>query len=89
MALTEIQQEKVQLCTHKNVVRRITGVKTADKSRMDELRVKVGVKESFKKKLVRSSLKWAGRVERMGDEKVTKRADTQKVERKGGEEDLN
>ena len=50
---------------------------------MDELRVEVGVKESFKKKLVRSWLKWAGQVDRMGDEKLAKRADAQKVEGKG------
>ena len=34
----------------------------------------VRVKESFKKKLVRSRLKWAGHVERMRDEKLAKRA---------------
>ena len=47
------------------------GLKTADTRRMDKLRVEVGVKESFKKKLVWSRLKWAGHVERMGDEKLT------------------
>ena len=35
----------------------------ADKRNMDELRVEVGVKESFKKKLP-----WAGHVEGVGDE---------------------
>ena len=40
--------------TKNNRVRRNVG----DKRRMDELRVEVGVKESYKKKLVRSSLKW-------------------------------
>ena len=54
---------------------------------MDELRVEVGVKDSFKKKLVRSRLKWANHVERMGDEKLAKRSDAQKVEGKGGKED--
>ena len=53
-----------------------------DKRRMDELRVEVGVKESFKKNLVMSRLKWVGHVERMGDEKLAKGADTQKVEGK-------
>ena len=52
---------------------------------MDELRVEVGVKESFKKKWVSSRLKWT--VERMGDKKIAKRADAQKMEGKGGEED--
>ena len=42
-------------------------MKRVDKRRMDELRVEVGVKDSFQNKLVRSRLKWAGHVERMGD----------------------
>ena len=42
--------------------------------------MEVGVKESSKKQLVRST--WAGHVEEMGDEKLAKRADTQKVEEK-------
>ena len=37
-----------------------------DKRRMDELRVKVGAKETFSKKFVRSRLKWADHVEGMG-----------------------
>ena len=41
------------------------GVKRADKIRMDELRVEVGVKERFKKKFVRIRLTWVGHVERM------------------------
>ena len=32
---------------------------------MEELREEVGVKESLRRKLVRSRLKWAGHVERM------------------------
>ena len=44
------------------------------------------MKNSFKKKLVRSRLKWASYVEKMGDEKLAKRADTQKAEGKGGKE---
>ena len=47
---------------------------------MDELRMEVGVKESFKKNMVTSRLKWVGHVERMGDEKLAKGADAQKVE---------
>ena len=35
------------------------GAKRADKRRIGELRVEVGVKERFKKKLVMSRLKWA------------------------------
>ena len=33
-----------------------------------EVMMEVGVKESFKKKLVRSRVKWAGNVGRLGDE---------------------
>ena len=40
--------------------------------------MEIGVKESSKKKLVRST--WAGHVENMGDEKLVKTADTQKVD---------
>ena len=58
------EQEKV--CKN-NWIRRIEGVKRTDK-RIDELRVEVGVKESFKKTLVRSGLNWVGHVGRMGDE---------------------
>ena len=56
------------------------GVERADKRRMDEMRVEVGGKENVKKKLVRST--WAGHVERIGDEKLAKRADAQTVEGK-------
>ena len=47
---------------------------------MAELRVEVGVKEGFKKKLGRSRLKWTGHVERMGNRTIVKRANAQKVE---------
>ena len=83
-ALTE-KQEKVQVCEI-NLVRRIVGDKRADKRRMDELRVEVGVKENFKNKLAMSSLTLAGHAERMGDKKkLAKRADIQTVEGKRGE----
>ena len=54
------------------------GAKRADKRRMEELRMEVGVKGSFKKTFMRSSQKWAGHVGRMGDENQAKRADAQK-----------
>jgi len=41
--------------------------------------VEVELKESFKKKLLRSRLKWSVHVERMGDDKLAKRTDSQKV----------
>ena len=37
--------------------------------------VEVEVTESVNKKLARSRLTWVGRVDRMGDEKMAKRAD--------------
>ena len=73
MALTE-EQQKVLVCTNK-LVKRTVGVKRADKRRMDELTVEVGVKEYFKKKFVMSSLTWGGHVEIMGDKKLAKGAD--------------
>ena len=63
------------------------GVKRADKITMDELIVKVDVKESFTYKLVRSRLTRGGHVARMRYEKLAKRWDAQKVEGKGGEEE--
>jgi len=47
---------------------------------MDELRVWDGLNKSSKKILMRST--WAGHMEKMGDEKLAKREDAQKVERK-------
>ena len=44
---------------------------------MDEMRVEVEVKESSKKKLMRST--WAGPVGKMGDDKLAKRADARNV----------
>jgi len=67
--------EKVKVCKN-NRIRRIVGVKREEK-RMHELRVEVEVKESFKKKLVRSRLKWDSHVERMEDGKLAKRTDPQ------------
>ena len=46
---------------------------------MDELRVEVGVKERFQKKLVRSRLKYGGHVENTGEEQLAQRADAQKM----------
>ena len=62
-----------------NLVRIIVGVNRADKRRKDEMRVEVGVTESVKK-LVRGT--WVAHMERMGDEKLAKKTDAQKVEGK-------
>ena len=47
LALTEKQQEKVQVCKN-DYIRRIVGVNRADKRRTEELRVQVGAKESLR-----------------------------------------
>ena len=68
--MTEKQQEKLQVCKNNWV------------KRMEELREEVGMKESLTRKLVRSRLKWAGYMERMEGELLTKRADALRVERR-------
>ena len=54
---------KISKVCENNWVRRIAGVKRIDKERMEELREEVGVKEGFRRKLVRNRLKWTGHVE--------------------------
>ena len=60
-------------------MRRIAGVKKVNKGRMQELTEEVGVKESLRKKLVRSWIKWAEHMDRMEGEGLTKRADMLRV----------
>ena len=79
MALTEKQQEKVQVCVNK-LVRRIVGAKRVDKRTVDELRVEIGVKKRLKKKSVRSRLIRTVHVDRMGYENMAKRPNAQKLE---------
>ena len=43
-----------------NWLRRTAGVKRIDKRRKEYLREEVGVKDSFRRKLMRSPLKWDG-----------------------------
>ena len=64
--------------------RKNRGSEEADKRRIDELRVEVGVKECFKETLVRRRLKRVGHVETMGNEKLAKERNWKE---KGGEED--
>ena len=56
---------------------------------MDEQRVEVGVKDSFKKTFVRSRQKRTGHVERIGYEKLAESRCPEKVKGNGGEEDRN
>ena len=73
LAMTELQQQRLQVCEN-NWVRKIAGVKTADRRRMLELREETGVQRSLTERLVRSRLQWAGHVERMADDSLPKRA---------------
>ena len=50
-------------------------VKPVAKRRMEDLREEVGVKDSYRRKLVRSWVKWAGHMERMEGERSTKRVE--------------
>ena len=72
MALTEKNRRKSRFAKN-NLVSRTMEAKKADKGRVDELRVELGVKEGFKKKLGRHMLIWAVHMENMGDEKLTYR----------------
>ena len=63
-----------------NWVRIIARVKRLHKQRMEELREEVDVKENLRRNLARSRLKWAGHVERMEGERLTKRVDALRVE---------
>jgi len=56
VALTERQQQRLQVCEN-NWVRRIAGVKKMDRRWMDELREKIGVQMSLMVRLVKSWLK--------------------------------
>ncbi len=64
---------RVQVCEN-NWVRKIAGVKRADRRRMVELREEAGVQRSLTERLARSRLQWAGHVERMADDRLPKRA---------------
>ena len=72
LALTELQQ-RLQVCEN-NWVRKIARVTRAARRRMVEYRVEMGVQRSLAERLVRSRLQWAGHVERMADDRLSKRA---------------
>ena len=56
---------------------------------MDELRVEIEVKDSLKKKLARSRLKWFSHMWQEEEMENWQRSHAQKVEGKGGEEQRN
>ena len=71
LALTELHQQRVQVCEN-NWVRKIARVARADRRRMVELREETGVERSLTERLARSSLQWAGHVERMAGDRLPK-----------------
>lgn len=73
MALTEEHQRRLQLCEN-NWTRRITRVKRIDKRRLKDLREEIGLKTTLTKKVTRNRLNWAGKVARMSDDRLPKRA---------------
>ena len=74
LALTEKQQQRLQVC-QKNWVSRIAGVKRVDRRRMDDLREEIGVQMSLTGKFVKCRLRWAEHLVRMGEERMAKGAD--------------
>ena len=77
VALTEQQQQKLQVCEN-NWVRRITRTKRVDRRRMSDLRKEVGMQCSLTGRLVRSRMRWAGHLVRMDASKLAKRAEVEK-----------
>ena len=73
LALTELQQQRLQVCEN-NWVRKIARVTRADRRSFVELREETGVQRSLTERLVRSRLQCAGHVERMADDRLPKRA---------------
>ena len=73
LAMTELQQQRLQVCEN-NWIRKIAGLKRADRRRVVELREEAGVQRSLTERLARSRLQWAGHVERMADDGLSKRA---------------
>ena len=46
-----------------------------DRGRMDELREEIGLRKNLKGRIVEKRLKWTGHVERMAEDRLTKRGD--------------
>ena len=73
VALTEKQQQKLQVCEN-NWVRRITRTKRVDRRRMNDLRIEVGMQCSLTGRLVRSRMRWACHLLRTDACNLAKRA---------------
>ena len=67
LALTEGREEKMQIAEN-NWIRRICKVAQEDRGKMKELREEIGMKEHLKMNVVGSRMRWAGDVQKMGEE---------------------
>ena len=72
LALTERQEEKMQIAEN-NWVRRICKV-TQEGRKMKELKEEIGMKKHLKMKVARCRMRWAGHMQRMGEDRLSKRA---------------
>ena len=66
------EREKLDVAEMK-CLRSICGVTRMDRVRNEVVRERVGVSEKLSKRVDRKVLKWFGHVERMGNERMTKR----------------
>ena len=57
-----------------NWVQRICKVTQEDRRKMKELREEIGMKKHPKMKVAGSRMRWAGHVQRMGEDRLSKRA---------------
>ena len=64
-----LQQRKLQVCEN-NWIRRIAGVRRAERRRMKDLREEVGTKACIVGKIVKIRIKWAGHMVGMKDERL-------------------
>ena len=89
LAQSELHQHNLQVCEN-NWIRRIAGVRRVERRRMKDLREEVGTKACIVGKIVKSRIKWAGRMVRMKDDKLQKSSETKKQEgsRKRGRPEL-
>ena len=78
LALSELHQHKLQVCEN-NWIRKIAGVRSVERRRINDLREEFGTKPCVVGKIVKSRMKWAGHMVRMKDDKLPKRAETKKV----------
>ena len=72
LALTERQEEKIHMAEN-NWVQRICKVTQKDRRKMKEDE-EIGMKKHLKMKVVGSKMRWAGHVQRMDEERLSKRA---------------